>query len=113
MSGDVLPDRAMLWARADRPARMLIEVADNPDFRAARQLPWVDVLPDSGLIGKLDATGLGGMPEVHYRVRFAALGDARAVSEPVVGPPAPAAERTAGSALRVVRRRGRSGLGHR
>ncbi|WP_353980301.1 alkaline phosphatase D family protein [Salinicola endophyticus] len=85
MSGDVLADRAMLWARADRPARMLIEVADNPDFRAARQLPWVDVLPDSGLIGKLDATGLGGMPEVHYRVRFAALGDARAVSEPVVG----------------------------
>ena len=85
MSGDVLPDRAMLWGRASLPSRMLVEVADNPEFRGARQLPWVDVLPGTDLIGKIDATGLTGMDTVHYRVRFAALGDSRAVGEPMVG----------------------------
>lgn len=85
MSGDALTDRAMLWGRASMPSRMLVEVADNPEFRGARQLPWVDVLPSTDLIGKIDATGLQGMNTAHYRVRFAALGDERAVSEPMVG----------------------------
>ena len=85
MSGDVLFDRAMLWGRASMPSRMWVEVADNPEFRGARRLAPVDVLPGSDLIGKIDATGLGGMDQVHYRVRFAALGDKRAMGEPVVG----------------------------
>ncbi|WP_227875981.1 PhoD-like phosphatase N-terminal domain-containing protein [Kushneria konosiri] len=85
MSGDVLADRAMLWGQASKPSRMLVDIADNPEFRGARQLAPVDVLPGSDLIGKLDATGLRGMQDVHYRVRFAALGDERALSEPVVG----------------------------
>ncbi|MGM0701552.1 MAG: alkaline phosphatase D family protein [Pseudomonadota bacterium] len=85
MSGDMLTDRAMLWSRVDRPARMLVELADNPEFRGARQLLGPETLPTSGLTAKLDATGLSGMDEVHYRIRFAALGDHRAVSEPVTG----------------------------
>ncbi|WP_163647723.1 alkaline phosphatase D family protein [Modicisalibacter sp. 'Wilcox'] len=85
MSGDMLDDRAMLWGQADRPARMWLEVADNPEFRGARTLPSLDVLPDTDLIGKVDATGLGGRDTLHYRLRFAALGDERAVSEPVTG----------------------------
>ncbi|QFT83524.1 Alkaline phosphatase D precursor [Halomonas sp. THAF12] len=85
MSGDMLADRAMLWSRVDRPARMLLEIADNPEFRAARRLHGPEALPTGGLTAKLDATGLGGMDEVHYRVRFAALGDHRAISEPVTG----------------------------
>ncbi|MFC0267001.1 alkaline phosphatase D family protein [Kushneria aurantia] len=85
MSGDVLADRAMLWGRTDRPARMLIEVADNPEFRGARRLAPLDVLPDTDLIGRIDATGLRGMQEVHYRMRCAALDDDRALSAPVSG----------------------------
>ncbi|WP_345740384.1 alkaline phosphatase D family protein [Halomonas getboli] len=85
MSGDMLADRAMLWSRVDRPARMLVELADNPEFRAAWRLQGPEALPADGLTAKLDATGLGGLDEVHYRVRFAALGDHRALSEPVTG----------------------------
>ncbi|WP_110670075.1 alkaline phosphatase D family protein [Salinicola halophilus] len=85
MSGDVLFDRAMLWGRSSRPSRLWVEVADNPEFRRARRLAPVDVLPGNDLIGKIDATGLGGMEQVHYRVRFAAYGDERALSEPVMG----------------------------
>ncbi|WP_136064054.1 alkaline phosphatase D family protein [Modicisalibacter radicis] len=85
MSGDMLTDRAMLWSSVDRPARMLVEVADNPEFRGARLLRGPETLPETGLTAKLDATGLGSLDDVHYRVRFAALDDHRAVSEPVVG----------------------------
>ncbi|GED23450.1 alkaline phosphatase D family protein [Halomonas halmophila] len=85
MSGDILTDRAMIWSRVDRPARMLLEVADNPEFRNARQLRGPDALPVQDLTARLDVTGLDGMDRVFYRVRFAALGDHRAVSEPVTG----------------------------
>ncbi len=85
MSGDMLHDRAMLWARADRPSRMLVEIADNPEFRGARQLAGPEVLPTTDLTAKLDVTGLADMETAHYRVRFAALDDHRAISEPVVG----------------------------
>ncbi|MBB3229338.1 alkaline phosphatase D family protein [Halomonas stenophila] len=85
MSGDMLEDRVMLWSRVDRPARMLLEIADNPDFHGARWLHGPDALPASGLTARLDVDGLAGMDEVHYRVRFAALGDHRAVSEPISG----------------------------
>ncbi|WNK20281.1 alkaline phosphatase D family protein [Halomonas piscis] len=85
MSGDMLIDRAMLWSRVDRPARMLVELADNPEFRGARQLQGPQALPVSDLAAKLDVTGLADWDRLHYRVRFAALGDHRAISEPVVG----------------------------
>ncbi|MCE8014173.1 alkaline phosphatase D family protein [Billgrantia desiderata] len=85
MSGDMLADRAMLWAQVDRPARMRVEIADNPEFRGARQLLGPEALPDTGLTTKLDATGLSGLDTVHYRIRFEALDDRRGVSEPVVG----------------------------
>lgn len=85
MSGDMLADRAMLWSRVDRPARMLVEIADNPEFREARRLLGPEALPVTGMTAKLDATGLGGMDTAHYRIRFEALDDHRAVSEPVIG----------------------------
>ncbi|MBZ9556700.1 MULTISPECIES: alkaline phosphatase D family protein [unclassified Modicisalibacter] len=84
MSGDMLTDRAMLWSRVDRPARMLLEIADNPEFHGARRLEGPNALPAGGLTAKQDVTGLDG-DTLHYRVRFAALGDPRAVSEPVEG----------------------------
>lgn len=85
MSGDMLSDRAILWSRADRPATMLLEIADNPEFRGARTLQGPNALPVGDLTSKLDVTGLEGIDTLHYRIRFAALGDHRAVSEPVAG----------------------------
>src|SRR6185295_13522488 len=32
-TGDVLADRAIIWSRTDRPARMLVEFSINEDFR--------------------------------------------------------------------------------
>lgn len=85
MSGDMLSDRAMLWSRVDRPARMLIDIADNPEFRDASMLLGPEALPVGGLTAKLDVTGLEPIDTLHYRIRFVALGDHRAISEPAIG----------------------------
>lgn len=85
MSGDVMSDRAMLWSQADRPAFMHVEIADNATFNRSRRLPRQGLLPETGLAGKLDATGLTDWEQLHYRVWFEAPGDHRALSEPVTG----------------------------
>ncbi|MEZ5840638.1 MAG: PhoD-like phosphatase N-terminal domain-containing protein [Hyphomicrobiales bacterium] len=56
-SGDVDAGRAILWARADRDARMMVEIATRPDFANAR-MPFLDVGEATGFAGKLDVTGL-------------------------------------------------------
>ncbi len=38
-SGDLAGDRAIIWARADRPARMMVEWATTESFGDARAVP--------------------------------------------------------------------------
>ena len=45
-SGDVSVDSGVVWARADRPARMLVEVATSDSFKAIRSAVYVDALPE-------------------------------------------------------------------
>ena len=46
-SGDVSADSGMIWARADRPARLLIEAATTDSFKDIRHISFVDALPES------------------------------------------------------------------
>ncbi|MBC8094041.1 MAG: alkaline phosphatase D family protein, partial [Pseudonocardia sp.] len=69
------------WTRADRPSRMLVEVADNPDFADARLLRGPLLTPESDYTGKLRVPGSG---TVHYRVTAEDL-DGRVTSEPLTG----------------------------
>src|SRR5262249_62435410 len=46
-SGDVSLDSAVIWARADRPARMLAEVATSDSFKTIHRAVFVDALPDT------------------------------------------------------------------
>jgi alkaline phosphatase D len=50
-SGDVSVDSGIVWARADRPARLQIEVATTDSFRAPRGV-FVDALPVTDLTAK-------------------------------------------------------------
>ncbi|HOV02789.1 MAG TPA: PhoD-like phosphatase N-terminal domain-containing protein, partial [Kaistiaceae bacterium] len=95
-SGDVDGGRAMLWARADREARMMVELATRPDFAGARRLPFVDVGEATDFVGKLDVTDLPADSEIFYRVRFADLAMPGAESEPMTGRlrTAPSAKKT-------------------
>src|SRR5499433_1127337 len=46
-SGDVSLDSAIVWARADRPARMLAEVATTDSFKNIHRALFVDALPEA------------------------------------------------------------------
>src|SRR5262249_2239536 len=48
-SGDVSTDSGVVWARADRPSRMLIEVATTDSFKQVRHAVFVDALPETDL----------------------------------------------------------------
>jgi alkaline phosphatase D len=84
-AGDLLGDRAILWARADRPARMMVEWATNEVFADARAVAGPAALEDSDFTAKLDLAGLPLGQQIVYRVRMVDLADAKLVSEPVTG----------------------------
>src|SRR5262249_16378220 len=65
-SGDMMADRAIVWSRADRPARMLVEWATNDAFRDARRVVGPAALADSDFTARVDLVGLqSGADEVY------------------------------------------------
>jgi alkaline phosphatase D len=81
-SGDVTADSAIVWTRADRPSRMVVEIARDPSFKNARTLRGPLLTPETGGTGKLRIPGLPAGTELHYRVT---ADDGRAASEPLTG----------------------------
>lgn len=81
-SGDVTAHDAIVWARADRPSRMFVDVSTRPDFARARTVRGPLLTPDTDLTGKTRLAGLPGGEEIHYRVRLEAD---KAGSEAVAG----------------------------
>src|SRR6476659_6097037 len=84
-SGDVTVDGGVVWARADRPSQMLVEVATTESFRDARALPPIAALPESDFTAKMLVENLPGGQDIFYRVRFRDLSHPAIESEPVVG----------------------------
>jgi len=69
-SGDVCVDSAIVWARADRPSRMLVEVATSESFKTIRSAVFVDALPETDFTAKALLEGLPAGQDVFYRIRF-------------------------------------------
>jgi alkaline phosphatase D len=84
-SGDVDTQSAMIWARADRPSRMLVEVDTTDSFANPRRLAAIDALPESDFAVKRLLDNLPSDQEIFYRVAFQDLNDVNALSEPMVG----------------------------
>ncbi len=84
-SGDVSVDSGMIWARADRPARMLVEIATTDSFKNIRHGVFVDALPETDLTAKALIENLPAGQDIFYRVRFQDLASPTIVGEPVVG----------------------------
>jgi alkaline phosphatase D len=85
MVGDVTGENAILWSRADRPSRMLIEWATREDFADARRIRGPHALEDSDFTARVDLSGLPSGQEIFYRVTWLDLGDLRTMSAPVLG----------------------------
>ena len=96
-------DRAIVWSRCDRPARLFVEWSTRESFADARRVPGPARVEANGLTARLDLEGLPPGQRIVYRVLFQDLRDPRAWSLPVQGsfrtPPAgPADVRLAFSA---------------
>ena len=63
-------DSAVIWARADRPARMQVECATDESFKTILRAASADALPDSDFTAKLLLDGLPAGQDIFYRVQF-------------------------------------------
>ncbi|HEY4457031.1 MAG TPA: PhoD-like phosphatase N-terminal domain-containing protein, partial [Pseudonocardiaceae bacterium] len=84
-SGDITVDQATVWARADRPSRMPVEVATDPSFRRVRRVPGALLLPDSDFTGKTLLPALPDGTDLYYRVAPVDLSDPTLFGQPITG----------------------------
>ncbi|MFC0386498.1 alkaline phosphatase D family protein [Muricoccus vinaceus] len=84
-AGDVSADRAIIWSRADRTARMQVEWSTSDSFRDARRVMGPHVTEATDFTGKIDLSGLPPDQEVFYRVTFQDPTTPGLAAEPVTG----------------------------
>ena len=84
-SGDVLSDRAIVWSRTDRPARLLVEWATSDTVRDATRIVGPAALAESDFTARVDLTGLPAGQQIFYRVLFEDLASPKVLSAPVTG----------------------------
>ena len=69
-SGDVSADSAVIWARADRAARMQVECSTLENFKTIIGTASADALPDADFTSRVLFGGLPPGQDIFYRVRF-------------------------------------------
>ena len=84
-SGDVSANSAVIWARADRAARMQVECATDENFKTILRAASADALPDSDFTSKLLLDGLPAGQDIFYRVRFESINGSGIAGETQVG----------------------------
>lgn len=84
-SGDVTASSAVVWSRADRPARMIVEHATTESFKDARRIAGPAAIEPSDFTARIDLTDLPAGQKIFYRVTFQDLNDGKVFSEPVTG----------------------------
>lgn len=84
-SGDMAHDGAVIWARADRESKMLVEWSTTESFANAHRVQALNIGAPTDFTGKLALQGLPSDQDIFYRVAMADLADQNAVSEPVTG----------------------------
>jgi alkaline phosphatase D len=84
-SGDIGFDCAIVWARVDRPARMIVDYATSGSFKDARRLVGPTALEDTDFTARVSLEGLAPGQDIFYRVAFEDLADLTSLSEPMVG----------------------------
>ncbi|WAK04033.1 alkaline phosphatase D family protein [Methylobacter sp. YRD-M1] len=83
--GDLVPGRAIVWSRTDRPARMMVEYALNEQFDDSRIIRGPYAFESTDFTARQDLVGLPLGSDVFVKVWFEDLTNAHAKSEPVAG----------------------------
>lgn len=84
-SGDILDDRAIVWSKTDRPARLIVEWSTSEDMRNARRVVGPAALDVSDFTARVDLTQLPAGEPIFYRAMFQDLGDLKTLSAPLAG----------------------------
>ncbi|WP_132994167.1 alkaline phosphatase D family protein [Gordonia zhaorongruii] len=82
-AGGITASGALIWARSNTPARMIVETAATESFANPRRFTGPQVTPRSDGTGRMRIAGLEPGRQVHYRVTME--GENGAQSEPVTG----------------------------
>jgi alkaline phosphatase D len=84
-SGDVSARSAVIWARADQPARMQVEYSSVESFKTILGAASSEALPDRDFTSKLLLDGLPPGQDIFYRVRFEDIAESGISGETQVG----------------------------
>ncbi len=84
-AGDVEGDRAIIWSRTDRPARLEVEYATTSAFANSLRVTGPAALESSDFTAQIDLSGLPAGQHIFYRARFQSLHDPKVWSEPMEG----------------------------
>ncbi|MDD3445567.1 MAG: alkaline phosphatase D family protein [Zavarzinia sp.] len=84
-TGDVAGDKAVLWARADRPSRLMVEWSTTESFGRSTKVMGLETLDADDYTARVTVGDLPVGQQVFWRASFVSLDDINAVSEPVVG----------------------------
>jgi alkaline phosphatase D len=84
-SGDVSEGSAVVWARADRPARMRVECSTVESFKTIIRVASAEALPDRDFTSKVLLEGLPSGQDIFYRVRFEDIAVSGITGETQVG----------------------------
>ena len=83
--GDVVEDRAVIWSRSDRPARLVVDYDVSQRFNDAVRVRGPFALETTDYTARVDLTELPGDSEIHVRVMFQDLSNDRVLSDPTYG----------------------------
>ncbi|MFD9822441.1 alkaline phosphatase D family protein [Streptomyces violascens] len=84
-AGDITASSGLIWARSDRPARMVVETSATESFRRARRWQGPLLGPGTDFTGTTSLRGLPAGEQIHYRVTLADPDDPRRTGQPVCG----------------------------
>lgn len=83
--GDLAGDRAILWSRTDRPARMIVEWSTRESLQDARRIVGPAALDTGDYTARIDVGELPAGERIFYRVLFDSLETPGLTSEPLTG----------------------------
>jgi len=81
--GDLHEDRAIVWAKTDRAARMMVRWSTRESMTDAVAAPFVNALEEGDFTARIDLAGLPAGQQIFVEVSFLDYHDYRTVSEPV------------------------------
>jgi alkaline phosphatase D len=84
-SGDVSTSCGVVWARADRTSRMIVEISPTESFRKVWRYEGPSAVPQTDFTAQTELYGLAPGEEFFYRVIFEDEYQPGRMSEPVVG----------------------------